>query len=131
MCAIALDRFIYIKDPLTYNRWMTRRVVVVCVSLIWLVSVLISFVPISLDWHRPTTPTTTTELTGAAGAVFVIEDEAQLGNDTRQMLWALRRQQDNNNKDPMDKDLLNMDDTLPQCALDLTPTYAVVSSTIR
>lgn len=128
LCAIALDRFIYIKDPLMYNRWMTRRVVVVCVSLIWLVSVLISFVPISLDWHRPTT--SDTELIDTT--VFLLDD-TQLANDTTQMLWALRRQQD---EDHANKDLLNLlldesDDMLPQCTLDLTPTYAVVSSTIR
>ncbi|XP_017494027.1 PREDICTED: dopamine receptor 1-like, partial [Rhagoletis zephyria] len=87
LCAIALDRYVHIKDPMRYNRWMTKKVVIGAVSLIWLVSCGISFVPISLGWHKPDQPTTTN---------FGYTD------------------------DPM----------FPQCTLDLTPTYAVVSSTI-
>lgn len=53
LCAIALDRFAHIKDPMLYNRWMNKRIVIISVTIIWLVSCLISFVPISLGWHRP------------------------------------------------------------------------------
>ncbi|KAI5694262.1 hypothetical protein M8J75_013763 [Diaphorina citri] len=82
LCAISLDRYIHIKDPLRYSRWVTRKVAVGTIACIWLLAALISFVPISLGLHRPPVP------------VELYEGE------------------------------------LPTCALDLTPTYAVVSSCI-
>lgn len=53
LCAISLDRFIHIKDPLRYGRWMTKRVVLFAIAGIWLMSALVSFLPISLGWHKP------------------------------------------------------------------------------
>lgn len=53
LCAISLDRFIHIKDPLRYSRWMSRRTVLAAIATIWLASALVSFLPISLGWHRP------------------------------------------------------------------------------
>lgn len=53
LCAISLDRFIHIKDPLRYGRWMTKKVVLLAIASIWLMSALVSFLPISLGWHRP------------------------------------------------------------------------------
>uniref|UniRef100_A0A8D8QR96 Dopamine receptor 1 n=1 Tax=Cacopsylla melanoneura TaxID=428564 RepID=A0A8D8QR96_9HEMI len=82
LCAISLDRYIHIKDPLRYSRWVTRRIALFTIACIWLLAALISFVPISLGLHRPRVP-------------------VQL-----------------------------YDGELPTCALDLTPTYAVVSSCI-
>ncbi|XP_046995337.1 dopamine receptor 1 [Schistocerca americana] len=84
LCAISLDRYIHIKDPLRYGRWVTRRVAVASIAAIWLLAALISFLPISLGLHRPPQP-----LTYHDGAT-----------------------------------------EHPTCALDLTPTYAVVSSCI-
>ncbi|KAF0304613.1 Dopamine receptor 1 [Amphibalanus amphitrite] len=84
LCAISLDRYIHIKDPLRYGRLVTRRVVTLSIAAIWLMAVLVSFVPISLDLHRP--PGRSAEPVDERG--------------------------------------------LPQCALDLTPLYAVVSSCI-
>ncbi|XP_033327702.1 dopamine receptor, D1 isoform X2 [Megalopta genalis] len=86
LCAISLDRYIHIKDPLRYGRWVTRRVAVAGIMIVWLLAALISFVPISLGLHR-------------AG-----EEEAIVYDDG-----------------PEEN---------PTCALDLTPTYAVVSSSI-
>ncbi|XP_055678996.1 dopamine receptor 1 [Lutzomyia longipalpis] len=82
LCAISLDRYIHIKDPLRYGRWVTRRVAVGTIVAIWLLAGLVSFVPISFNLHRPNIP------------------------------------DDDNGK------------KYPTCALDLTPTYAVVSSCI-
>ncbi|GBN49228.1 Dopamine receptor 1 [Araneus ventricosus] len=53
LCAISLDRFIHIKDPLRYGRWMTKRVVLMAIGGIWVMSALVSFLPISLGWHKP------------------------------------------------------------------------------
>ncbi|XP_070517785.1 dopamine receptor, D1 isoform X1 [Cardiocondyla obscurior] len=52
LCAISLDRYIHIKDPLRYGRWVTRRVAIGGIAVVWLLAGLISFVPISLDLHR-------------------------------------------------------------------------------
>ncbi|CAH1396676.1 unnamed protein product [Nezara viridula] len=84
LCAISLDRYIHIKDPLRYSRWVTKRVAIFSIAGIWLLAALISFVPISLGLHRPPLP-----LVYHAG-----------------------------------------DLEYPTCALDLTPTYAIVSSCI-
>ncbi|XP_073816954.1 dopamine 1-like receptor 1 isoform X2 [Musca autumnalis] len=84
LCAISLDRYIHIKDPLRYGRWVTRRVAVITIAAIWLLAAFVSFVPISLGLHRPDQP-------------LIVEDNGK---------------------------------KYPTCALDLTPTYAVVSSCI-
>ncbi|XP_055847556.1 dopamine receptor 1 isoform X2 [Episyrphus balteatus] len=84
LCAISMDRYIHIKDPLRYGRWVTRRVAVVTIAAIWLLAAFVSFVPISLGLHRPEQP-------------LIVEDNGK---------------------------------KYPTCALDLTPTYAVVSSCI-
>ncbi|BES96905.1 dopamine receptor [Nesidiocoris tenuis] len=84
LCAISLDRYIHIKDPLRYSRWVTKRVAIVTIAVVWLLAGLISFVPISLGLHRPPQPLVYTS------------------GDTE----------------------------YPTCALDLTPTYAVVSSCV-
>ncbi|XP_065564424.1 dopamine receptor 1-like isoform X2 [Artemia franciscana] len=83
LCAISLDRYIHIKDPLRYCQWMTKRVICVSIASIWILAGLISFLPISLDLHRPP------------------NNKLKIGGDV-----------------------------IPYCALDLTPTYAVVSSCI-
>ncbi|XP_037083511.1 dopamine receptor 1-like [Pollicipes pollicipes] len=85
LCAISLDRYIHIKDPLRYGRWMTKRVVTLSIGAIWVMAALVSFLPISLDLHRPQ----------RASAAEPVDERG-----------------------------------LPQCALDLTPLYAVVSSCI-
>ncbi|XP_065226035.1 dopamine receptor 1-like isoform X2 [Planococcus citri] len=84
LCAISLDRYIHIKDPLRYSRWITKRVAFTTIAGVWLLAALISFLPISLGLHRPSEPK-------------VIHD-----GETE----------------------------YPTCALDLTPTYAVVSSCV-
>ncbi|XP_066951931.1 dopamine receptor 1-like [Macrobrachium rosenbergii] len=86
LCAISLDRYIHIKDPLRYGRWMTKRIVTLAIAGIWLLSALISFLPISLGLHLP--------------------DE----------------------KKPIQQPPSS--DKHEQCALELSPTYAVVSSCI-
>ncbi|XP_055377770.1 dopamine receptor 1 [Condylostylus longicornis] len=85
LCAISMDRYIHIKDPLRYGRWVTRRIAIGTIVAIWLLAALVSFVPISLGLHRPQQP-------------LIIEDYTGKTHQT--------------------------------CALDLTPTYAVVSSCI-
>ncbi|XP_061723174.1 dopamine receptor 1 [Cydia fagiglandana] len=61
LCAISLDRYIHIKDPLRYGRWVTRRVAVATIATIWLLAGLVSFLPISLGLHRPHEEATATQ----------------------------------------------------------------------
>uniref|UniRef100_A0A336MPZ7 CSON002964 protein n=2 Tax=Culicoides sonorensis TaxID=179676 RepID=A0A336MPZ7_CULSO len=84
LCAISLDRYIHIKDPLRYGRWVTRKIAVATIIIIWLLAAFVSFVPISFGLHRPDQP------------VIYLDSGKKY----------------------------------PTCALDLTPTYAVVSSCI-
>ncbi|CAG0917325.1 unnamed protein product [Notodromas monacha] len=95
LCAISLDRYIYIEDPYRYSRWMSKKTVTLLIACIWVVAGLVSFLPISLGLHKPPR----------------LADEAPhpraLGPDA-----------------PL------MPDAAMHCALDLTPTYAVVSSCV-
>ncbi|ELT87058.1 hypothetical protein CAPTEDRAFT_18906 [Capitella teleta] len=52
LCAISLDRYIHIRSPLHYERRMTPRRTLAGVASLWLLSALISFLPIQLGWHR-------------------------------------------------------------------------------
>ena len=86
LCAISLDRFIHIKDPLRYTQWMSKKVAILSIAALWLLSALISFLPVGLGWHKPSST--------------------------------------------IEKDKLNREKGHFECALDLTPSYAVISSSI-
>ncbi|OTF78727.1 dopamine receptor 1-like protein, partial [Euroglyphus maynei] len=73
LCAIALDRFAHIKDPMLYNRWMNKRIVIIAVSIIWILSGLISFLPISLGWHKPLPPSSSLSTTTIVNNTFELK----------------------------------------------------------
>ncbi|XP_008569708.1 PREDICTED: D(1B) dopamine receptor, partial [Galeopterus variegatus] len=52
LCVISVDRYWAISRPFRYERKMTQRVALVMVGLAWTLSVLISFIPVQLNWHR-------------------------------------------------------------------------------
>ncbi|XP_010640233.1 D(1B) dopamine receptor, partial [Fukomys damarensis] len=52
LCVISVDRYWAISRPFRYERKMTQRVALVMVGLAWTLSILISFVPVQLNWHR-------------------------------------------------------------------------------
>ncbi|KAG5264110.1 hypothetical protein AALO_G00272240 [Alosa alosa] len=52
LCVISVDRYWAISSPFRYERKMTQRVAFVMISLTWTLSVLISFIPIQLNWHK-------------------------------------------------------------------------------
>ncbi|XP_029021544.1 D(1) dopamine receptor [Betta splendens] len=52
LCVISLDRYWAISSPFRYERKMTRRVAFVMISAAWTLSVLISFIPVQLNWHK-------------------------------------------------------------------------------
>uniref|UniRef100_A0A3B3V1R0 D(1B) dopamine receptor n=1 Tax=Poecilia latipinna TaxID=48699 RepID=A0A3B3V1R0_9TELE len=52
LCVISVDRYWAISSPFCYERSMNKRVAFVMIGVTWTVSVVISFVPVQLDWHR-------------------------------------------------------------------------------
>nr|XP_033798862.1 D(1C) dopamine receptor-like [Geotrypetes seraphini] len=52
LCIISLDRYWAIASPFRYERKMTRRVAFVMIGVAWTLSVLISFIPVQLSWHK-------------------------------------------------------------------------------
>ncbi|XP_014217915.1 dopamine receptor 1, partial [Copidosoma floridanum] len=73
------------KNCFRYQMYITKRIAWASILTVWLLAILISFLPISLGLHRPNEP----PVVRAVG-----------------------------------------DKSYPTCALDLTPTYAIVSSCI-
>ncbi|NWR95740.1 DRD1C protein, partial [Furnarius figulus] len=52
LCIISVDRYWAIASPFCYERRMTHCVAFVMIGLAWLLSLLISFIPVQLRWHR-------------------------------------------------------------------------------
>ncbi|KAG7252428.1 hypothetical protein CRUP_010503 [Coryphaenoides rupestris] len=52
LCIISLDRYWAISSPFRYERRMTHRVAFLMIGVAWTLSVLISFIPVHLNWHR-------------------------------------------------------------------------------
>ena len=52
LCVISLDRYIHIRDPLKYARWMNWKKVAVAILLVWTISLILSFIPIHVGWHK-------------------------------------------------------------------------------
>lgn len=53
LCAVAIDRYIAIAHGLRYSMLMTGKKVLIIIICIWLLSMLISFVPIFANWFAP------------------------------------------------------------------------------
>ncbi|XP_020371511.2 D(1) dopamine receptor [Rhincodon typus] len=51
LCVISVDRYWAIASPFRYERRMSRRLALLVVGLTWALAVLVSFVPVQLDWH--------------------------------------------------------------------------------
>lgn len=54
LCAISADRYLHIRSPLHYNRLVTHRRCLAAIGFVWIMSALISFLPIHFGWHRIT-----------------------------------------------------------------------------
>lgn len=78
LCIISVDRYWAIASPFRYERKMTHRVAFVMIGVAWTLSILISFIPVQLNWHRdggedrpappPSRPSTRGDLNGSAAA---------------------------------------------------------------
>lgn len=53
LCVISLDRYIHIRDPLKYARVINRKKVFLAIGLVWIISIILSFIPINVGWHKP------------------------------------------------------------------------------
>ena len=52
LCAISADRFLHVRKPYKYETSMTSRRTLGVIALLWMLSGLMSFVPIHLDLHK-------------------------------------------------------------------------------
>ena len=52
ICAISMDRYLHIRNPYHYDRIMTTKRTLLCIAALWVLSALISFLPIQLGWHQ-------------------------------------------------------------------------------
>ncbi|NWV32071.1 DRD5L protein, partial [Grantiella picta] len=52
LCIISLDRYWAIASPFRYERRMTRRLACAMIAMAWALSILISFIPVQLRWHK-------------------------------------------------------------------------------
>ncbi|NXE65480.1 DRD1 protein, partial [Calcarius ornatus] len=55
LCVISVDRYWAISSPFRYERKMTPKAAFIMISVAWTLSVLISFIPVQLNWHKATT----------------------------------------------------------------------------
>lgn len=55
LCVISVDRYWAISSPFRYERKMTPKVACLMISVAWTLSVLISFIPVQLNWHKDQT----------------------------------------------------------------------------
>ncbi|XP_038600860.1 D(1B) dopamine receptor [Tachyglossus aculeatus] len=58
LCLISLDRYWAVSSPFGYQRGMRPRLALLAVGAAWALSVLISFLPIQLHWHKAPTNAT-------------------------------------------------------------------------
>ncbi|XP_060103240.1 D(1B) dopamine receptor-like [Heteronotia binoei] len=56
LCLISLDRYWAIASPFRYQRKMTPRRALATIGLAWALALLLSFLPVQLDWHKAAAP---------------------------------------------------------------------------
>ena len=125
LCAISLDRYIHIRNPLHYEQWVTARRTLLGIAGVWILSALISFLPIHLGWHKtgdhltiPPTPSATPESTSVIISLLLMTSE--LPNITN----TTTAQSQTNLLDAV------VDDDRFYCMLDLNSHYAILSSMV-
>ncbi|XP_056147907.1 D(1)-like dopamine receptor [Lampris incognitus] len=52
LCIISVDRYWAIASPFKYELKMTHRVAFIMIGVAWTLSILISFIPVQLNWHK-------------------------------------------------------------------------------
>ncbi|XP_077183180.1 beta-2 adrenergic receptor [Paroedura picta] len=54
LCVIAVDRYFAITSPFKYQSLLTKNKARLVILLVWIVSILTSFLPIQMHWYRAT-----------------------------------------------------------------------------
>ncbi|KAM3605684.1 uncharacterized protein V6R79_002894 [Siganus canaliculatus] len=103
LCIISVDRYWAIASPFKYERKMTHRVAFVMIGVAWTLSILISFIPVQLNWHQ-------------AG------EEAE-EEQVEERLWVQV-------KAPGGRNWTNSSRVAGSCVANLNKTYAISSSLI-
>lgn len=67
---IAFDRYLHVRDPFLYDRVISRRVIIAAISIIWSLSVVISFLPVFLKLNEPPRPNDDAADVSLAGSMF-------------------------------------------------------------
>ncbi|KAM6965347.1 dopamine receptor D7 [Aplochiton taeniatus] len=52
LCVISVDRYWAIASPFNYEQKMTCQAALIMISVVWTLSILISFIPVQLNWHK-------------------------------------------------------------------------------
>ncbi|KAM9344513.1 D(1)-like dopamine receptor [Symphorus nematophorus] len=106
LCIISVDRYWAIASPFKYERKMTHRVAFVMIGVAWTLSILISFIPVQLNWHQ-------------AGE----EEDGEVTEDVGEMMAA-------NSKNFTNSSSVNVSTAANSCVANLNKTYAISSSFI-
>uniref|UniRef100_G1KR29 Beta-2 adrenergic receptor n=1 Tax=Anolis carolinensis TaxID=28377 RepID=G1KR29_ANOCA len=56
LCVIAMDRYFAITSPFKYQSHLTKNKARVIILLVWVISILTSFLPIQMDWDKADIP---------------------------------------------------------------------------
>nr|XP_020462369.1 D(1)-like dopamine receptor [Monopterus albus] len=103
LCIISVDRYWAIASPFKYERKMTHRVAFVMIGVAWTLSILISFIPVQLNWHR------------------AAEEEEDMMEETVEMMTG---------RNFTNSSILNASTAAESCVANLNRTYAISSSFI-
>nr|XP_033469799.1 D(1)-like dopamine receptor [Epinephelus lanceolatus] len=107
LCIISVDRYWAIASPFKYERKMTHRVAFVMIGVAWSLSILISFIPVQLNWHQ------------------VGEEDEEVMEEVMDMMAASGRNFTNSSNLN-----LNASAVAKSCVANLNKTYAISSSLI-
>ncbi|KAH0629706.1 hypothetical protein JD844_011988 [Phrynosoma platyrhinos] len=55
LCVIAVDRYFAITSPFKYQSLLTKNKARMVILLVWVISILTSFLPIQMDWYKADT----------------------------------------------------------------------------
>ncbi|XP_043918531.1 D(1B) dopamine receptor [Protopterus annectens] len=64
LCVISVDRYWAISSPFRYERKMTQKLALIMIGVTWTLSVLISFIPVQLNWHKTDSSTEVISVNG-------------------------------------------------------------------
>ncbi|NP_001191631.1 dopamine D-1 like receptor [Aplysia californica] len=100
LCVISFDRYIHIHKALYYDTWMTTCKALVLIISVWILSALISILPVHLGWYKRT----------SSPSPNVLNNDKTLSFNTTTSSHIMGPK--------------------PQCIMELNFVYALVSSSI-